>query len=219
MSYLILGLSGKATAGKDTFYNLLKEEMSDYDVYRSSIGDLLKTDLNNLSYFAKNKIDFKNLNSEQKEELRPLMVEYASFVRKHSHGKYFLETIDKQIYETVKSRNTKSILYPYTKPLIICITDVRFDEYEADEVQWIKNIHNGKLIYIDRYDLVYGNRVPIAYVNETEKEQMPRIKEKADEIVEWPTVTDERISALREYVKPVAVKVHQWYSRMNYANN
>lgn len=219
MKYLILGIAGKATSGKDTFYEILKNSLPEYQVRRVSIGDYIRIDINHLGYFASNNLNVFNFTPAEKEEIRPLMVEYANLVRRKSKGTYFLDIIDKQIEHTITQSEKQSKYYDSrriigsqtnpldsTKPLILCITDIRFQEYENDEVNWLQHRHNGKLIYIDRYDLVDGNKMPISFINETEKEQIPKLMNRADICISWPTTPDLN---LKNYVTPIADEIRQ----------
>jgi hypothetical protein len=206
MKYLILGIAGKATSGKDTFYEILKNLLPEYDVQRVSIGDNIRVDINNLGYFTQNNLNIFDFTPEEKESVRPLMVEYANFARKRSNGTYFLDRIDKRLQHTISQAEYQSPSNTPQKPLILCITDIRFQEYENDEVNWIQHKHKGKLIYIDRYDWVYGNKTPIPFVNETEKEQIPILMKRADHTVSWPTTPTLKLEA---HVNPIANEIRQ----------
>ena len=45
---MVIGLSGTARSGKDTFFRLLKKELGDLDCERVAFADALKNDLRNL---------------------------------------------------------------------------------------------------------------------------------------------------------------------------
>lgn len=184
MDHLILGFSGRAGSGKDTLFNLLHSQFSHhFDVQRFSVGDIIRHHLNSLPCPADIDVDFFNLKREQKESWRPLMVAYGNACRAATDGRYFIDILSKNFRLSTSA-----------KPRIICITDIRFDEYEKDEVFWIQNELNGKLIHIERYTTdLDGNESTIPFVNDTEREQDPRLRKKADIQIRWPTVNDKQI--------------------------
>ncbi len=205
MSYLILGITGKATAGKDTFYNLLTKQLPEYNLCRVSIGDTIRQNLSMLPIFSH--VNLFNLPPNEKETIRPLMVEYARLVRLMHGSRFFLDEFDTRInYTLSKSKNNPNP----DKPLIICVTDIRFDDYEGDEADWIQKKHKGKLIFIDRHNVVYGNKQYLPYVNDTEKGQIPKLRARADQIVDWPTTPS--LNNLETYVNPIADRIRQnWF--------
>ena len=65
------------------------------------------------------------------------------------------------------------------------ITDVRYNQYEKDEVYWLKREINGVLSHLSRYDEINGKRKYFLPANETEKENNPSVKHEADFILNW----------------------------------
>lgn len=193
--HLILGFAGKARAGKDTLFQILSQELFDIHLRRISIGDYIRNDLNSLPI-----PNLYSLSSEEKEIWRPLMVAYGVSQRNTTKGRYFIEIAEANINSTKHLCN------------IHCITDIRFDEYEKDEVYWLKNEMKGKLIYIDRYTTdLQGNESSIPFINDVEKTQDPKLREKADYILKWPTTNDRQL--LLEHVQPLITKIRQdWMS-------
>ena len=66
------------------------------------------------------------------------------------------------------------------------ITDVRFDEYEKDEVYWVKNEINGVLIHIAKYEEINGKRIFLQPANAAEARNNPNLIDKADFVLNWP---------------------------------
>jgi hypothetical protein len=198
MDHLILGFSGRARSGKDTLFNLLQSQFSSrFDVRRFSVGDIIRQHLNMLPYITDKDINFFDLKSDQKELWRPLMVAYGNSCRNFSKGRFFIDILEPHI---------KSLCL--NKPTISCITDIRFDEFDKDEVYWLQNEINGKLIYIDRYTTdLDGNESTIPFVNDTERDQDPKLRKKADLLIHWPTVNDKQI--LLNYAKPLFDRIKQ----------
>ena len=80
------------------------------------------------------------------------------------------------------------------------ITDLRYSIYDRDEIFWLQQELNGKLIHLDKYKLtkVATNRFAQpqeskVYVNPANEHEMlndPIVKRQSDVKVEWPDVTD-----------------------------
>lgn len=198
MDHLILGFSGRAGSGKDTLFNLLQMHFgARFEIQRVSVGDIIRQHLNALPGPASKNVNFFNLKGEQKEAWRPLMVAYGNACRSATNGRYFIDILANSIRQPIISR-----------PRITCITDIRFDEYEKDEVFWLQNELKGKLIYIDRYTTdLDGNESTIPFVNDTEREQDPKLRKKADLIIRWPTVNDKQ--TLLNYANTLFERIKQ----------
>lgn len=198
MDHLILGFSGKAGSGKDTLFSLLKSHFSPLvEVRRFSVGDIIRQHLNMMPYASERGINFFALKGAQKEIWRPLMVAYGNGCRNDSKGRFFIDVLEPHI-----KQRTGNI------PTISCITDIRFDEFDKDEVHWLQNELQGKLIYIDRYTTdLECNESSIPFVNDTERNQDPKLRKKADISIRWPTVSNKAI--LLEYARPLINKIEQ----------
>ena len=198
MDHLILGFSGRAGCGKDTLFSLLKSHFSPrFEVRRFSVGDVIRQHLNMLPYITDSGINFFDLKRDQKELWRPLMVAYGNSCRNASKGRFFIDIIEPHI----KSRCLN-------KPTISCITDIRFDEFDKDEVYWLQNELCGNLVYLDRYTTdLEGKESSIPFVNDTEREQDPKLHKKADISIRWPTACDK--SVLLEYANPLINEIEQ----------
>jgi hypothetical protein len=197
MNTLILGITGQATAGKDTLYTLLQRKLSnDYVVIRRSLADVIRKELNELSFFKNNKIDLFNVKGAEKEQYRQLMVEYATVCRAWTNGRYFIEKIKDQ-FEII----------PTSKKVIFCITDIRFAEYEKDEVYWIANeLPNGKLVYVNRHTIdIDGNKKDLPFSNDQERKQDLALITHSDMFLDWPTTANEE--ELYKYVNPLITKI------------
>ena len=67
------------------------------------------------------------------------------------------------------------------------ITDIRYDDYEMDEVSWLKDELGGILIHIS---MIGEDGEPIPPANPEEARNNPELIEKADFKVEWPYKKD-----------------------------
>jgi len=175
-----IGISGSARSGKDTLCRALirKFKKMNKKVERLSIaGDLIKKDLNSLIKNVAG-IDTFTENTEEKELIRPLLVEYGKILRKKTKGRYFLDNFEEK---------------PDT---IHIIPDIRYCEYEKDEIYWLKNEKNGFLIYLEREN--------IKPANETEEKNNKIIKTIADTCIFWNSLNEndsEDIKKIDEYAE------------------
>ncbi len=200
-----LGLSGVATAGKDTFFKILKSLVEDdnLSVVRVSLADQLKEEIKDFSIKEFN-IDPTNCEKDEKELIRPLLVEFGKMKRKATNGRYWIEKLNCKIQNISTSKKT-----------LFVITDIRFCSYDKDEVHWIKEEKKGDLVHISQY-----TKVPLCQyakkpsdirsmkiykrpANEEEEKNDPLVKENAKYKIEWPRVEcsdQKQFDNLKEHV-------------------
>ena len=174
--YKNIGISGVAGCGKNTIANIIIKLLQRLELpYRElSIAKNLKQELSKPSLDLY-EIDSLNCNRHDKDLIRPFLVAHGEIKRKTSEGRYWINQINNEI----------------DPQKINIITDVRFDEYERDEVYWIKNEINGVLIHVAKYDEKNGKRFFLKPANEAEARNDPRLKSKADFLINWPHEEDE----------------------------
>jgi hypothetical protein len=194
---LFIGISALASSGKDTFFKLFKEELKNYDVRRYALADELKIDLSGF-ILQKCGINIFNCSAQEKELIRPLLVEYGAIKRIQTEGKHWYEFLEKKILSDA--------------PDIAIVTDIRYDSYKQDEAWWIKDKLGGILVHLRRYTLVeqdYGKffsnkkglvKSFIEAPNHHEAENDPKLYEKANYRIEWPTVGDNKLEELRPFI-------------------
>lgn len=172
---MIIGLTGVARSGKDTFYSILKKYLEEKNIksYRLAFADNLKLELNDFTK-DKFKIDLLNCSPEEKELVRPLMVSYGKCRRNQTEGKYWTSMLDKKVEDLIK------------KDITPIVTDVRYIEYKEDEYSWLKS-HNGILIHISR-KLDDGTIIPPANIEEKANDN--KLKAVADIFISWDTCQD-----------------------------
>jgi len=171
----MIGLTGVARSGKDTFYSILKRYLEEKGIksQRLAFADALK---NELYEFTKDKfkIDLLNCSPENKEIMRPLMVAYGKCRRIQTEGKYWTSTIQPEVNKLIANN------------IVPIVTDVRYIEYKDDEYSWLKS-YNGILIHISR-KLDDGSLVLPA--NAEEKSNDNKLKAVADYSINWETCQD-----------------------------
>jgi hypothetical protein len=181
----VLGISGNATSGKDTFANILTNRLkaANKTVDRFAFADALKQDCDE---FCKTKLGISAFTQVPAEKLliRPLLVWYGDAKRKQSNGRYWVDIIDQK----VKASTADFCL----------VTDVRYDFYPTDEIDWVKKECNGLVVHVSRWSWKteedphkgfrdYKEYIPPA--NDHERENNPKIIRKADYCVSWENVT------------------------------
>jgi hypothetical protein len=145
-------------------------------VKRVSLADSLKEEANDwtLRHYGINAV---TCSREDKERIRPFLVIHAGMKRDTTNGRHWVELASKKI-----ARNRSD----YTT----VITDIRFDEYEHDEVSWLKNELGGKLVHIRQWvgkpDPNEGvlERIYKSPANEVEAINDPKLFEAADYKIE-----------------------------------
>lgn len=170
---MIIGISGVATAGKDTLYKLLEKKLSAKNIQtkRIALADQLKKDLASfiMEYIG---IDIFNASPEEKKIVRGLMVVYGKIKRNQTFGTHWTSIAQKEIDLCLKNK------------ILPIITDIRYSEYKEDELFWLKNKNNGLLIHVARIN-DEGKLIPPA--NNEEKINNPILKKSADFKLKWKT--------------------------------
>lgn len=165
---MIIGISGNATSGKDTLYKILEEHFKarGLDAVRFALADCLKAEVDE---FCKKSygISVYTTNPKEKAAIRPFLVGYGKSHRIISRGRYFIEKLEKVMEGQLG---------------IKIITDIRYDEHDADEYGWLKS-QGGLLFYVERYQ--DGRLVPPA--NEEERVNNLKLRGKADFLISWNT--------------------------------
>jgi hypothetical protein len=205
MDKLIIGVGGVARAGKNTFAKLLSAELDSlgFSCETFAIADRLKRDTDDfcLSKFG---ISAFTTKTEEKSSIRDLLVGYGDSKRRLSQGKCFTQEAEKKINE---SRCDVAI-----------VSDVRFDEFEEDEVFWIKEKMSGILIHVARFTFAtveenekgelkgLNERSFVGPANGSEQVNDPKVRDAADFSFNWPTFDENYEQRCLSYVE----KFVQW---------
>lgn len=195
---MIIGLSGVAGCGKDTFFSVLSESMK---VQRVSLADSLKEEVNDwtLRHYG---IDATVCSREDKEKIRSFLVYHAGMKRDRSNGRHWIELASKRIAESRSDFTT-------------VITDIRFDEYENDEVSWLQDELGGKLVHLKLWQGVPDSNEGVLYrkykepANHAEAENDPKLIAKADYKIEIRQ-TDGSIEDVKASIRPKVRKLIKW---------
>ena len=169
----VIGLGGIAQSGKDFFFANLKKTTK-RNVIRFAIADELKKELFSLIKNTYN-VDIFNCSAEDKEKIRPMLLSHAKIRRNDSKGRYWINKISEKVKDAAKDEKN-----------IVVITDIRYDEFAEDEVDWVKKELNGFFVHISKYTEDKGVKVFGLPPNEDEAINNPKLIEKADYLIQWP---------------------------------
>lgn len=183
----IIGLGGVARCGKDTFAAILENKLQQAgrSVKKIALAGPLKQ---HCDKFLTENIGISAFTQIPQEKLiiRPFLVWYGDAQRKRTNGKF---------WTNIASNEIKNSNYDY-----YIVTDIRYDDYPIDELQWLKNEWKGILCHVSKYFLDTDNQQHLDFddilfhkkfvmpANEHEEKNDPKIKKAADYIVEWPHV-------------------------------
>lgn len=176
----IIGITGFARSGKDTFYNQCSKLLEHKNTYRYAFADALKEECDN---FLLDNLNISSFTEEsfEKELIRPFLVTYGTHIRRKLDPNCWIKKVQKKI--ELNHANSSDFIF---------ITDVRF----KNEAEWIKSL-GGLLVQINRED--FGP------ANQEEKDQSALIKPFIDYNISWPTF-NEHIEKANKFIKPFIEK-------------
>jgi len=161
----IIGISGAARSGKDTFADCLIDILNQNGIKakKMSFANQLKLEVRD---FLRQTIgiDAFTQDDEEKKIIRPFLVTWGTEVRRKQNPNIWIESVEKQLQDDC----------------VNIITDVRFE----NEMDWLKE-KEGYSVFISR-QLKDGSVVPPA--NETEKENNQSLINRSDFQLSWNTV-------------------------------
>jgi hypothetical protein len=185
----IIGISGVAGSGKDTFCDFLSARLP---CERYSLATELKSEVNQWCRMHYH-IDSVNCGRDEKEIIRPFLVAHGATKRSLTEGRHWIEKLHEKIIKGDRSK-------------FKIVTDIRYDDYENDEVSWLKDELGGVLVHVSQYTeepdtytdmLVKKFKAP---ANTEEARNEPKLKEKSDFQIEWEFIKNGQIEELEPYV-------------------
>mgnify|MGYP003650290302 CR=1 FL=1 len=185
MSKRIIGLAGVAGSGKDTFFELLSKEVN---CQRYSLADELKREASAWTEDSYG-INASTCSRLEKEIIRPFLVFHGQMRRTQTEGRYWIDKLSKEISDE-----------NHPELVLQVITDIRFGEYEKDEIHWLKKELGGTLVHVSMYNQDEERNItwkPPA--NECEEKNDPILKDHSDWFVEWPELSPFNPKDLREH--------------------
>ena len=174
MDNWVVGLTGVAGCGKDTFFKIFSDLLSKRGIKtkRYSLADALKKEV---SEWTKKHygIDASNCSREEKELIRSFLVFHGSQKRLRTEGRHWIDTLDDIMKSDKLSDDT-----------IVVVTDIRYDDYPRDETHWLQNELRGTLVHISMYEPMLKKYKEPA--NLEEKRNDPKLLNKTNYKIEWP---------------------------------
>lgn len=176
----IIGISGLARSGKDSFYSLAREQLKESKkVSRLAFADELKEECRD--FLTKNiGISPFTEASEEKKIIRPFLVTYGTHLRRKLNKRCWIEKVEEKL---------KRLTADY-----VFITDVRY----KNEIDWVHEL-NGESIHIERK----GNAAP----NKEEEENDPFLKTASTHKVLWENFSEENMDIMSSHVKRILEKI------------
>ena len=187
MSVLYIGIAGVARSGKDSLALEIENLIKSYKgnkIYRTSLAQPLKEDCKDFisQYLDLNVFTDSN---EEKAIFREFLVWYGKVKRQQTEGKYWTNLLDERVEKF--------------QPDVCIVPDIRYQQYEEDEVSWLKAKPNNILIHLQRVT-INGEIVPPANMDETINDSI--IQNSADYKILWPTFTDDnKEENMREFAE------------------
>ncbi len=172
----LIGVSGTARSGKNTYAQflsayLLKNSKLPLNIKEFSLAGCLKEECKQLVQET-HRLDVFSEKTEDKNVFRQTLVDYAEQKRRDSKGTYFIDKLKSQIWLWYERKH-------FSPRSIAIITDVRFKEFEYDELDFVKK--HGILIHLSR--LNENGILPPA--NDKERQNDPIIKLFSDFKILW----------------------------------
>lgn len=179
----VIGISGLARSGKDSFFLMSKDILSsigyNQKIKRFAFADELKSECD--EFLVKNTgiSAFTEVNSE-KEIIRPFLVTYGTHIRRKLDKRCWINKVEKKL-----SEKTRGVAF---------ITDVRYE----NEIEWVHSL-GGHTVHIQRT----GTIAP----NEEEKINDPILKKKSKHKLHWDNFSEENIEIATSQVKRILNKI------------
>jgi len=173
-----IGLAGLARTGKDTFCQVLigEFERMGIEAKRFALADELKKDLDDF-LISKFGISAFTTDPREKKIIRPMLVAYGKAHRIKSNGSYWTSKLEPSVNEAL------------FEGIVPIITDIRYAEYEFDEVHWLRDTLGGFMVHLSRYDT--GGKA-IQPPNEDERVNDPKVFNLSDYSLFLPTIKPRR---------------------------
>lgn len=171
---IVIGISGYARSGKDTLSSIIKDNLISKGISTKifSFAFSLKSDIDS---FCKSKIGISSFSEDTilKSKIRPILIAYGQVQREISNGTYWVNKLKPEIDSFLENGGSAAI-----------ISDLRFKEYEFDEVDFIRSYENNAIITISR---IMENGTLNVPAHRSELENFPKISEIADFELTWGT--------------------------------
>lgn len=143
----IIGVSGFAKSGKDTFVAIAKDILTKngYTPYRIAFADKLKDEVQEMLRKSRFSMNVLNLSADEKERVRPLLVFWGCQRRFESEGGlYWVNEVDNQIQDIINDAQSGGMA---TDRMVALVSDVRF----PNEAKWVHEKWGGQVIHLKKW--------------------------------------------------------------------
>ena len=200
---MVIGVSGVAGSGKDTFFKIFQDLLGEREVKRFALATSLKREAGDwtIPHYG---IDPLNCTRQEKEIIRPFLVFHGVSKRRESRGRHWIDKLNNEVLPFKDSEE------------LAVVTDIRYAEHEKDEIYWLKEELNGVLVHISTYTAVADHNegalllkfLPPA--NGEESRNDSTLKARADYVLEWPRIEEglDVREELRPYVERFVNKIN-----------
>ena len=163
----VIGISGVARVGKDTFFRALLKESPNYNLVRVAFADELKEECD--EFLLKNiGISAFTQDPDEKVLIRPFLVTYGSQLRRRKDPLCWIKRARNKLVKIGEKGDTTAVF-----------TDVRY----PNELEWIHKEMKGTSIHLSRDGMKPAN--------EEEAINDPKLKEMCDIKLELPNFPEE----------------------------
>ena len=205
---MVIGVSGVAGAGKDLFVDACIAELAKRGKSsdKVAIATELKSEVQSwcLEHYGINAL---NASREDKEKIREFLVFHGVAKRRASDGRHWINLADKAI-------NSMKRNYDY-----LFVSDVRYSDFEKDEVHWVKEELKGTLVHISQYEIkeatskrgwpkAVEDKVFKEPANAEEARNDPKLKAYADYRLSWEYANINK----DKYISSKVVQFIEWLS-------
>jgi hypothetical protein len=182
---MIIGLTGLARCGKDTFCKYARNylENKGHESQRLAFADELKKDVD---AFLIEKLGISAFTevTEEKEIIRPMLTTWGTEIMRKKDDLHWVKKVEKVIVENQKNN------------IVSIVTDIRF----PNEINYIHKL-GGKVIHLT----LVGNKP----ANDYEREFDPQLKNIADCFVVWKKYGESGLSKCTKHVKVAVQEVSE----------
>ena len=207
----VIGISGYARCGKDTFVEIAKDILrrNGYSPFRVAFADKLREEVQHMLGTYEFKTSVYTDDTAEKTINRPLCVWWGCQRRTESpDGGYWIRMVDEKIRQYEDSSTRCGI---DTDKMVFLVSDVRF----KNEAEWVKNKWNGSVIHLKRWTLT-EQVSPEGFIdlykkydeapNAEEAKNDPLVIEIADHHAEWENLKLRSTATLSPELKAVVLK-------------
>ena len=188
----LIGVSGFAKSGKDTFVNIAENILTrnNYRIIKLAFANKLKSEVQEMLGKSGFEVDVLNLTADEKERVRPLFVFWGCQRRYESEGgMYWVNEVDRKIESIIADCTSAG---ESTERMVVLVSDVRF----PNEAKWVHEKWDGQVIHLKKWQSEWRKggqdgsdefmvKVYDPAPNEEEAKQDPLAEAVADVKTEW----------------------------------